>query len=533
MPGHRTTKRTWRARRAWLAVLVALALVAAGCGGDDDDTSGGDETEDGEPQTGGTLTTMTGYSTKSFDPIELTSPANTGGDGPAAFLVYGALLKHDFINGVINPGLAESLESDDGVTWTLKLREDLTFTDDTPLDAEAVRFNWQRAADPASKSPGAAVSKQITRYNVVDDQTLEVTLAAKNNRFNWSAAQYLGLIASPTAIQAKGAQYGSAPVGAGPFTVSEFVRDDHITYEKNPDYYEAPKPYLDRVILRFNADQNQHVNALLAGQAQLTGVPVARVAEVEGAGKDTLTYGGGGGVGVWLNSTVAPFNDLRVRQAVSWALDPEDYNEVISNGLGDTVYNMFPEESPFYDEDLDFPTGDPAKAKKLFDEVEAATGQPIRFTFFASDATRASGLVDWFLTQFEPYDNVEIKVEIAQSSEFIGRLFQKRYEASTFGILNLFDPDPQLYDALHSKGSRNYTGMNDSQTDRALEAARDTQDQDERVEQYAIVQERFNELIPFVLFSRTRPTLAFEPDVKDVELWSDGVILYDGIWIEQ
>jgi ABC-type transport system substrate-binding protein len=75
--------------------------------------------------------------------------------------------------------------------------------------------------------------------------------------------------------------------------------------------------------------------------------------------------------------------------------------------------------------------------------------------------------------------------------------------------------------------------MNDSQTDRALEAARDTQDQDERVEQYAIVQERFNELIPFVLFSRTRPTLAFEPEVKDVELWSDGVILYDGIWIEQ
>lgn len=135
--------------------------------------------------------------------------------------MYGALLNYDFDTGEIEPGMAESFTTEDGKTWTLKLRPGLTFTDGTPFDAAAVAFNWDRALDPALLSPSAAVAKTID-WEVVDPTTLSVTAQDVNYQLDFGLTEALAYIASPTAIKEKGPDFGSNPVGAGPFTLTSW-----------------------------------------------------------------------------------------------------------------------------------------------------------------------------------------------------------------------------------------------------------------------------------------------------------------------
>ena len=160
------------------ALSALLALVLAACGGGSSTSSGGDgeETASGTPQRGGSAVLFQLSEPRTLDPAALgNSYAYNAILGHA---LYGALLTVDSDSGEIRYELAEDLSSsDNGTTWTLKLREGLVFSDDSPLTAEAVRYNWERLKDPAVAGPDIRMAMFVDNITVVDDRTLTFTLS--------------------------------------------------------------------------------------------------------------------------------------------------------------------------------------------------------------------------------------------------------------------------------------------------------------------------------------------------------------------
>ncbi|TCN46255.1 extracellular solute-binding protein (family 5) [Rhodococcus sp. SMB37] len=145
------------------------------------------------------------------------------------------------------------------------------FTDGTPLDAAAVQFSWERLRDPALGSTAIRQVSQVATTEVLDETTLKVVLHDPNPSFpQGMPATSMNWIASPTALGNGRTAFDEAPVGAGPFELTRWMRQGAIELERNPDYWDAPKPYLDAITIRAVADTNQRVNAITTGDADLS-----------------------------------------------------------------------------------------------------------------------------------------------------------------------------------------------------------------------------------------------------------------------
>ena len=272
---------------------AAVALLVSACGGE----AASSASPAGDPVRGGTLVYSYNTEAQSVDPATC---AIGIGVGPCQ-AVYGALLDYDLETGEIEPGMAESFTTEDGRAWTLKLRPGLTFSDGTPFDAAAVAFNWGRILDPALLSPSASVAKTID-WEVVDPTTLSVTSKEVNYQLDFGLTEALAYIASPTAIEALGADFGNNPVGAGPFTLTSWARGTEMILDRNPTYWDQPRPYVDRLVLKTIPADDQRFNALQAGEVDVMAVTVQKyAARAEGAGMNVTSAPLLGGTGFRLS----------------------------------------------------------------------------------------------------------------------------------------------------------------------------------------------------------------------------------------
>src|SRR5262245_11043976 len=258
--GTRETRMRQLTGRRLAALLLAAALTMAGCGGGSDASgSGGDA--------GGELTFLNFSETPTLDPA---LGRNSSGGGQIQLVpIYDMLAEVD-ADGEITPRLAESVETDDALHWTITLRDGLKFSDGTPLDADAVIAQWKRLADPATASPSASEAATMKSYEAVDGRTIEVTLVERNSQWARYLMRGLGMIPSPTALAKEGENFASAPVGAGPFKVEDFVRDDHLTLVRNPNYWDAPRPYLDKVTFRPILNPQQRADTFNGGEGDIS-----------------------------------------------------------------------------------------------------------------------------------------------------------------------------------------------------------------------------------------------------------------------
>lgn len=154
-----------------------------------------------------------------YDPIHLYGAPNGVAEQPMAFAVYDSLFLIKQSDMTLEPELGLSFTSPNGgKKWTLKLRPNVKFSDGTSFDAAAVMFNWQRLADPANNANDASIADEIQTMAVVNPLTLNITLKTADPLWNIEASsKSLSYIASPTAINTEGANFGMHPVGAGPF----------------------------------------------------------------------------------------------------------------------------------------------------------------------------------------------------------------------------------------------------------------------------------------------------------------------------
>lgn len=307
-------------RRTSLALAATASLLLTACGGSSDTGGPADQ-----------LVVGSIYEHDGFDPL---NPLAASANGERLIPVFDTLLRVN-TDGDVEPFLAEGMDSTDGQTWTMTLREGVTFTDDTPFDADAVIYNVERHRAPDSPSSSKSLLDGLVTLTAADPQTVVFELDEPNWSFPYlfTASGALGLIGSPTAFEKDEEGFNSKPVGAGPFEVVEWVPDDQVTLKRNPDYW-GEEPAYDTLTYRVLPDPQSRENALRTGQIDVS-VSVSNFDVVESSDDLTLhTNGARGALALLPNVSAAPLDDSRVRRAIQLAVDPANTSNAVFGGAG-------------------------------------------------------------------------------------------------------------------------------------------------------------------------------------------------------
>ena len=271
-------------------------------------------------------------------------------------------------DGSIIPGLAQSwVISDDGMTYTFKLAEGVTFHDGTTMDAEDVKFSLDRARAEDSANAQKALFASIADVEAVDASTVKITLSAPNGSLLFNLAWGDAVIVAPESIE----NIKQAPVGTGAFKFANWVQGDNITLEKNADYWGTPAK-LDKVTFKFISDPTAAFAAVMAEDVDVfAGYPAPEnVPQFEADPRFQVIVGNTEGETILsTNNKMPPFDNVKVREAMAHAIDRQAIIDGAMFGLGTPIGTHFAPHNPDY---VDLTTGsayDPEKAKALLAEA--------------------------------------------------------------------------------------------------------------------------------------------------------------------
>lgn len=393
----------------FLAGGLALGLVAAGCGDDDDgggtedaattattaatvtSSSGSEEEVCTEERVGGSLTMSALSMGPSLDPY------GVGGGAANTALeyipLYDSLLRFDEETGEFVGQLAESIEpNEDSSEWTLTLREGITFGNGDPFDAEAVKASTERYIDPAGTSRMRSVGQYIERIEVVDPLTVKYVLTGPFGYFpvhlsaGGGAVGALGIVPNVKLIEERGVDaFGqdSTGGGAGPYEVKEWNPPERIVLEAKDDWWGGPV-CIEELTFISTANGQLRLEALETGELDMAVQfrdPVPRAESIDAF--DSYTTLSVAGNQLELNQAHPELADVRVRQAIAAAIDPEIINERAFGGQALAWTGLVPEEANVL-EPTEGPSFDLDRAKELVAEVKAE-GMALEFELLAAE----------------------------------------------------------------------------------------------------------------------------------------------------
>jgi peptide/nickel transport system substrate-binding protein len=365
--------------RTVVALVVSLGVLASACGGDGQggESAGGSQDESGgqDPaevaDRSAELTFAYSTGATSFDPH--TTP-NFSADQLYLRPVYDRLVtigSDDDGTPVLEPQLATSWEySEDQMSVTFTLRDDVTFQDGTPFNADAVKANIERALGP--ESTVASQIPYVESVEAVDDTTVVFHLAQPDPALPWELANNTtGYMVSPDALDS---DLASTPVGSGPFKLVSYQRDGDVVYERWDDYWDRDAALVQDLTITTVTDQNARYNGTRSGQIDATFLATPLDAESESLENEGFHWDHALSpvtVGVLLNSEMPPFDDVRVRQAVSMAVNRAEISETLMNGINPPVYQIFTEGIVGHDPDLNEEQFDLDAARALVEDAGA------------------------------------------------------------------------------------------------------------------------------------------------------------------
>ncbi|QGY00258.1 ABC transporter substrate-binding protein [Roseovarius faecimaris] len=276
-------------------------------------------------------------------------------------------------DGAVNPGLAESWEiSDDGLTYTFKLHEGVTFHDGTELDASDVKFTLDRARDETSQNAQKALYEGIANVEVVDELTVKVTLSAPNGNLLFNLAWGDAVIVAPESI----GEIKQMPVGTGAFKFDDWVQGDRITLVRNEAYW-GTAAKLDKVTFKFISDPTAAFAAMMAEDVDVFGGYPApeNLPQFEADPRFQVLVGSTEGETILsTNNKMPPLDDVRVRQAIAHAIDRQAIIDGAMFGLGTPIGTHFAPHNPDYVDLTGASAYDPEKAKALLAEAGLPDG---------------------------------------------------------------------------------------------------------------------------------------------------------------
>ncbi|HEX5613741.1 MAG TPA: ABC transporter substrate-binding protein [Acidimicrobiia bacterium] len=353
-----------RNRASVVALILAVALSAAAC------SAGGDDSDDGDGGGGGDAILRYGYDAEAQFTNTFDIAQSTGDCDSIVFAQIFDTLVHKAPGNVLEPGLAESWEVVDPSTLRLQIRDGVTFHDGTTFDAQAVADGLEHNAT----SEQLVDLGKIEEFRVVDDLTLELVMSEP------IAGQMPASFTGRDGMIMAAASTAEDPIGAGPFVFDGWDEGSEIRVRKYADYWDADAYAFDGIDFVQTGTGPPAVTALKSGGVDLIRFEAESYEEL--AGDDSFEVIAQP-TGAYLQfefrqahqGEETPFADVRVRQAINHAIDREQINEVVQNGLGEVASQPFPKDSPAYVPELaDRYPYDPERARELLAEAGYADG---------------------------------------------------------------------------------------------------------------------------------------------------------------
>ena len=480
---------------------------------------------------GGSITMGLELDIAGFDPLKVgvfDTAALT-----AAAAIFDTLTTLDD-KGVVQPKLALSWSSSEDLKiWTFKLRPGVKFHDGTPFNAQAFKANFDRQKDPANKCRCAFYISFVTSVEAPDELTLVYNL--KDPSVNLPAlvsfASGNNSVQSPTAWKTKGDDYNRNPVGTGPYLLKSWTAGDRMVLEKNPSYWDKGRIYLDRIVLKPLPDAQSRFASLQSGEADVIWDDEADADNIQKAQKDPKltvhTYAGSGAAVAAFNTKVAPFDDVRVRQALVMALDRKKMSQALTNGLARPATNPYGDGSWVKCKDDGALPEDVEKAKALIKEY----GKPVEFKMLvtATPRGRATGQV---LQQLWKRVGANMEIEQVDQATIPPRAFMRQFQLTPWRIVDLADPDVQMYANFRSGSPVALANYSNPELDSLLDRARVTADQAKRSEDYCAISRLINkEAIWYWTFQNTYYAMS-SAKVKGLPKMYSGVVDVSRVWLE-
>ncbi|MDF2995264.1 MAG: gsiB [Xanthobacteraceae bacterium] len=338
------------------------------------------------PKRGGILKIAAPFNPSTLDPIT----GGTGSDHMLLYPMYDTLVDFEPATLAPKPGLATSWEFPDPKTLVFTLREGVKFHDGEPFDAAAVKAHLDRArTDP--RSAVKAELQSIEAVEVLAPHKVALRLSRPDTALPLIMADRAGMITSPKAA-AKGRPFDRDPVGTGPFKFEKWNDNDVVVMIGNPDYWNRELPHLDGLTFRIITDLNTALRSVLAGENHFTyrlNPQQKLVADRMGAKVVVSASPTIADYHLLFNYKRTPLNNIKVRQAINYAIDREGFNRAALMGLGVPAQTMLPPGYWAHDASLDgFYKHDPEKARVLLKEAGYPDGVDVKFFGYSDQASQ-------------------------------------------------------------------------------------------------------------------------------------------------
>lgn len=424
-------------------------------------------------------------------------------------------------DGEITPWLASEWEtSEDGLTWDITLQDGVTFTDGTPLDAEAVKTNIEHLQDPETlSSTGYLAVQKIAEVEPVDATHVRLHLSSPDSALLESLSQQWTAIQSPAGIARGMEENCAAPIGTGPFIVEEWQPQQQVTLVRNDDYsshgpeadHDGPA-HLERIEWRFIPDAATRQAALSSGQVHVIDNPLPTdIVAAEGTGIEHIDAPRPGSVNrIELNMGQAPFDDAKVREAFILTADPDPGIETLFQSTAARSTSPLASTEPTGASFAEFFETDPARAAELLDEAGWTEGEDgirekdgqkltVRFPVSTNQSTAAEQSLFEQIQANTKQVGFDVQLEPLDLGSWYGALGENAYEAVSApytkvgpDVLRILyhsasiEPAPSGYFANHAQ-------LNDPELDALLEEASATLEAGKRAELYQEAQQRIIE----------------------------------------
>ena len=517
-------------KRSLSAAIVILATLLAACAPTTSagpSPSGSGTTTSGQPKKGGTLILARAGEVTNLDPHKV--PAFTS--ARVFELVYSYLMRLDENLGV-QPDLAESVPttSSDGKTVTVKIRSGVKFHNGDPLTSADVKYTFDRIIDPKTAAVARSFFSDVDTITAPDATTVIFNLKNPNAALiAYMAHPNTGIVSKKLGEANADLSKKETAIGSGPFKLAEWVPDNFMRFEANKDYYISGQPYLDGIRINVVPDESGLAAALrtkAADMAIITDAKVAKTLRSESGvtldSKPSLSYNL-----LFLNTKRPPFDNLKVRQAIAYAIDRKAIIDAVAFGEGEVTGPVAPALANYALPTSQYPlyTRDVAKAKQLLQEANVG---PVSFTILTATTEPAYGKDEAQLVQAQLAEaGITVKIDAIELTQYVDRWLKADFDMATG--LNGGGPDPDFYVYRYftDDGNLNFvTSYKNPVSSDAIKQARAATDPSKRKDLYTTAQKELVNGVPFIWLFVGRDYNATLPTTKGFTHLPNGSIIY-------
>jgi len=436
----------------------------------------------------------------------------------------------------LRPLLATSWKvGPDNLTWTFNLRRGVLFHNGRELTSRDVKFSIERILNPKTGARGRGDLSAIDAIATPDPYTVQFKLKSPFGVFPTKLATTYQAILPVEAVNPATNEM-IKPIGTGPFAFAEWKTNDRLTMRRFDRYWEKGKPYLDEVVIKPVPDETVRLTALQTGDVNLVlGVPQARIQDLFAHPSNDyvirLVRGGAGQGVVILNTRRKPFDNLKIRQAVAYALNKQELTEAAFRGWGRPVNQNFAPSSPWYlkvkDRAMDL-----AKSRQLLSEAGMPSG-------FKTSATIGNGydlpaVAQVYQAQLRRV-GIDVALQMFDIPAWAKRIDSGDFDMENTGFFAKVDPDDGYYRYLHSNGGVwQLSGfLANSTLDRLLDEGRVESDAEKRKAIYAKVVEIIQEESSMIIYGSGDTAVGWRATVHGFIPQTIGALSYPGGGVQE